>query len=186
MSPQILQGITSICAGREEGQGSAREPLVHPTSCTWVEIWGHGAAPTSLPHSSWLITSCKTEEGMNGKYHSVKCLRRSFLFQGAAGSYISSTGAEKAAAERPPAQPFKIKSSSCLPPAWGPRSPHSFTTPASRPGGFLCAAFPPPPSLGLSPPGECGAWWEDVVHQAGGPGGVQVEVPAILSCTAKA
>lgn len=159
---------------------------MHPTSCTWVEIWGHGAAPTSLPHSSWLITSCKTEEGMSGKYHSVKCLRRSFLFQGAAGSYISSTGAEKAAAERPPAQPFKIKSSSCLPPAWGPRSPHSFTTPASRPGGFLCAAFPPPPSLGLSPPGECGAWWEDVVHQAGGPGGVQVEVPAILSCTAKA
>ena len=49
----------------------------------------------------------------------------------------SSMGAEKAAAERPPAQPFKMKSSSCLPLAWGPRSPHYFTTPASRPGGFL-------------------------------------------------
>lgn len=88
------------------------------------------------------------------------------MFCGAAGSCSSSRGAQKAAAERPPAQPFKLKSSSCLPPAWGPRSPHRFAHLLPAQG---ASSVPPSPTG----PGSHGGVWGmvgDVVHQAGAPG----------------
>lgn len=46
-----------------------------------------------------------------------------------------------------------------LPPAWGPRSPRCFTTPASRPGGFLWATLPhwAPPGRVWGLAGRCGS-----------------------------
>lgn len=105
------------------------------------QIQGHGASLASLPRSSLLFPSCKTDEGVNAKCHSAKCCGGCFSFPGWPG-VVSVLQGQRKQLQRPPVQPLKMKSSSCLPLAWGPRSPHGFTTPASRPGGFLCAALP--------------------------------------------
>lgn len=105
-------------------------------------------------------------------------------------------GAKNAAARRPPAQSALQVEKLRLPPSRpGPRSPRCFTTPASRPGGFLWATLP---HRGSAPQGSVWARWgqggtrqrrklDSVKRQGGatgagatrgargGPGGDQVE-----------
>lgn len=146
----------------------------------WTQ--GHGASHPA-PLGAALFPSCKLEgvmcevlpaQGLWGPFLYI------FLFCAEAGSCSSSGGAETAAAGRPPAQRFKFKRPRCLPPAWGPRSPRCFTTPASRPGGFLWATLPHWAPLGRvrGLAGRCGTPSQGHLGQ--------VEMPAILSWAGKA
>lgn len=161
---------------------SARNRFCTQPGVPGQQIQGHGASPASLPSSSLLFPSCKMKEVMCQMLLSKGSVEAVFLFCGVARSCISSMGAEKQL-QRPPAQPFKLKSSSCLPPAWGPRSPHCFRTPASRPGGFLWALPPPTPGLGFH--GQSVGHGGKMCTRQEAPGG-QVERTAILSQAVKA
>lgn len=114
-------------------------PTPSPSLLSPPTKWRGSEVPSASQQGSGEAAFCPLEEGL----------------QGDSGSCVSPAEAEKAAAARPPAQPFKLKRSGCLPPALGPGSLHRLTTPASRPKGLpLC--LPPPLGLGLLPGPEWG------------------------------
>lgn len=112
------------------------------------------------PHSGSPAPSCKMEGARRQTLLSKGPWRPFFLFGfcsvGRLGG-VPAMGAKNAAARRPPAQSALQVEKLRLPPSRpGPRSPRCFTTPASRPGGFLWATLP---HRGSAPQGSVRARW---------------------------